>query len=126
MDGLTCHSLPCTQVGSDDFDVRVFQNEDVVAETSEADQFVGLCAIYGPKFGYALVNGTIGTRFRLACAPACGVLGHGCAAVGWLRRPRACVCLHARTRGMSTIVSHIAAAAAAEAEATPALRKVLA
>lgn len=52
-------------VGSDDFDVRVFQNEDVVAETSEADQFVGLCAIYGPKFGYALVNGTIGVYDRL-------------------------------------------------------------
>lgn len=58
---------PLLQVGSDDFDVRVFQNEDVIAEASEADQFVGLCAIYGPKFGYALVNGTIGALGR-ACA----------------------------------------------------------
>lgn len=53
------------QVGSDDFDIRIFQDEDVVAETSEADQFVGLCGIFEAKFGYALVNGTIGVYDKL-------------------------------------------------------------
>ena len=38
-------SRPELLVGSDDFDLRVFQDEAIVAETSEADQFVGLCSI---------------------------------------------------------------------------------
>ncbi|MEW5314625.1 MAG: hypothetical protein WDW38_006104 [Sanguina aurantia] len=52
-------------VGSDDFDIRIFQGGDVIAETSEADTFVGLCAVWGPRFGYALVNGTIGVYEKL-------------------------------------------------------------
>lgn len=52
-------------VGSDDFDIRVFQDEDVVAEVSEADQIIGLCPVFLSKFGYALVNGTIGVYDRL-------------------------------------------------------------
>lgn len=40
--------FPC-QVGSDDFDIRVFQDEDVVAEVSEADQIIGLCPVYLTK-----------------------------------------------------------------------------
>lgn len=52
-------------VGSDDFDIRVFQGEDMMAETSEADQFVALCPIFQASFGYALVNGTIGVYDRL-------------------------------------------------------------
>lgn len=53
------------QVGSDDFDIRVFQNEDMLAEVSEADQFVALCPVHLSRFGYALVNGTIGVYDRL-------------------------------------------------------------
>ncbi|KXZ53986.1 hypothetical protein GPECTOR_5g1 [Gonium pectorale] len=52
-------------VGSDDFDVRIFVGEDVIAEVPEADQFVALAAVVGPRFGYALVNGTIGLYDRL-------------------------------------------------------------
>ncbi|KAJ9522355.1 hypothetical protein QJQ45_008170 [Haematococcus lacustris] len=52
-------------VGSDDFDLRVFRNEDILAEVSEADQFVGLCPVHLSHFGYALVNGTIGVYDRL-------------------------------------------------------------
>ncbi|GLC47294.1 Bardet-Biedl syndrome 2 protein [Pleodorina starrii] len=52
-------------VGSDDFDVRIFCGEDVIAEVPEADQFVALTAVLGPQFGYALVNGTIGLYNRL-------------------------------------------------------------
>nr|ADI46967.1 LOW QUALITY PROTEIN: BBS2m [Volvox carteri f. nagariensis] len=53
-------------VGSDDFDVRIFCGEDVIAEVPEADQFVALAAVLGPQFGYALVNGTIGLYNRWA------------------------------------------------------------
>lgn len=38
-----------TQVGSDDFDIRIFQEEDVVAEVAEADQIVALCPVYMTK-----------------------------------------------------------------------------
>ncbi|CAD7699112.1 unnamed protein product [Ostreobium quekettii] len=48
------------QVGSDDFDIRVFQDEDLVAEVPEADVVVGLCPIQKARYGYALANGTIG------------------------------------------------------------------
>lgn len=52
-------------VGSDDFDIRVFSGEDYSMEAVEADQFVALCPIHGNKFGYALVNGTIGVYDRM-------------------------------------------------------------
>ncbi|GFR49930.1 hypothetical protein Agub_g12034 [Astrephomene gubernaculifera] len=52
-------------VGSDDFDVRIFCGEDIIAEVPEADQFVALTAVVGPRFGYALINGTIGLYDRL-------------------------------------------------------------
>nr|BCL66089.1 Bardet-Biedl syndrome 2 protein [Volvox africanus] len=52
-------------VGSDDFDVRIFCGEDMIAEVPEADQFVALTSVAGPQFGYALVNGTIGLYNRL-------------------------------------------------------------
>uniref|UniRef100_A0A7S2S5V3 Bardet-Biedl syndrome 2 protein homolog n=1 Tax=Rhizochromulina marina TaxID=1034831 RepID=A0A7S2S5V3_9STRA len=48
-------------VGSDDFALRVFRNEDIVAEEVEADRVVELAAL-GPAntFCYGLANGTIG------------------------------------------------------------------
>lgn len=48
------------KVGSEDFDIRIFHNEDVISEVSEADVVVGLTPIQGKKYGYALANGTIG------------------------------------------------------------------
>ena len=42
--------LPPSQVGSDDFDIRIFQNEDVVAEVSEADQILALAPVHLTKW----------------------------------------------------------------------------
>eukprot|EP00741_Cyanophora_paradoxa_P010844 tig00020544_g10484.t1 len=47
-------------VGSDDFEMRIFQNEEVIAEVTETDKIVALCKIRGTRFGYGLNNGTVG------------------------------------------------------------------
>jgi Bardet-Biedl syndrome 2 protein len=47
-------------VGSEDFEIRVFSNEEVVSETTETDKVTGLCPLRGTVYGYALGNGTIG------------------------------------------------------------------
>jgi outer membrane protein OmpA-like peptidoglycan-associated protein len=47
-------------VGSDDYEIRVFRNEEVVSETTETDRIVALCNIRKTTFGYALANGTVG------------------------------------------------------------------
>ena len=38
-------------VGSDDFEIRIFQNEEVIAETTETDRVLGVCQLRGSKFG---------------------------------------------------------------------------
>jgi Bardet-Biedl syndrome 2 protein len=47
-------------VGSDDFEVRVFHNEELTSEITEADKVTLLCPMNGPSFAYGLTNGTIG------------------------------------------------------------------
>eukprot|EP00736_Rhodelphis_marinus_P008019 Rmarinus@m.8619 len=47
-------------VGSDDFEIRVFQNEEYILETTETDRVTHLCPILGSRFGYGLGNGTVG------------------------------------------------------------------
>lgn len=49
-------------VGSDDFEIRVFKNEEITHEISEAEKVVFLSNIDGEssKFIYALDNGTVG------------------------------------------------------------------
>lgn len=47
-------------VGSDDFEIRVFKNEEVVTEVTEAERVVGLAPVSGSRYGYALCNGTVG------------------------------------------------------------------
>ena len=47
-------------VGSDDFEIRVFRNEEVTSETTETDRIVALTPIRNHTFGYALANGTVG------------------------------------------------------------------
>ena len=47
-------------VGSDDFEIRVFRNEEVISETTETDRIVALKPLRRETFGYALANGTIG------------------------------------------------------------------
>lgn len=47
-------------VGSDDFEIRIFRNEDLLSDISEADKVSFLKTMAGTKFGYGLVNGTLG------------------------------------------------------------------
>ena len=51
-------------VGSDDFEIRVFRGEEVIAEVTEAERVVGLTELSGSRYGYALANGTIGVYDR--------------------------------------------------------------
>eukprot|EP01039_Chlorochromonas_danica_P003873 gene3873-4231_t len=51
---------PYLLVGSDDFEIRVFYNEEMVTEISEADRVTVLHAISGSRFAYGLANGTVG------------------------------------------------------------------
>ncbi|KAJ7408966.1 Bardet-Biedl syndrome 2 protein like protein [Willisornis vidua] len=47
-------------VGSEDFDIRVFKEDEIVAEMSETETITALSPMYGSRFGYALANGTVG------------------------------------------------------------------
>ncbi|XP_049720069.1 Bardet-Biedl syndrome 2 protein isoform X2 [Elephas maximus indicus] len=47
-------------VGSEDFDIRVFKEDEIVAEMTETEVITSLCPMYGSRFGYALSNGTVG------------------------------------------------------------------
>ena len=47
-------------VGSDDFAIRTFHGEEVVAEVTEADRVTHLAPLEGERFAYALANGTVG------------------------------------------------------------------
>ena len=47
-------------VGSEDYEIRIFQDEEVLSETTETDKVVGLCPLRGTVYGYALGNGTVG------------------------------------------------------------------
>ncbi|CAG9466876.1 unnamed protein product [Pedinophyceae sp. YPF-701] len=47
-------------VGSEDFQVRVFQHEECLLETTETDAVTDLTPIHSQRYGYALANGTVG------------------------------------------------------------------
>uniref|UniRef100_A0A914USI5 Bardet-Biedl syndrome 2 n=1 Tax=Plectus sambesii TaxID=2011161 RepID=A0A914USI5_9BILA len=48
-------------VGSEDFDIRVFKGDEIIAEITETEAITGLCWLgEGNKFAYALANGTLG------------------------------------------------------------------
>ncbi|KAG1682561.1 Bardet-Biedl syndrome 2 [Nymphon striatum] len=47
-------------VGSEDFDIRVFQDDEMIGEMSETEAVVGVSDISGGRFAYALANGTVG------------------------------------------------------------------
>uniref|UniRef100_A0A4W2FYJ6 BBSome complex member BBS2 n=1 Tax=Bos indicus x Bos taurus TaxID=30522 RepID=A0A4W2FYJ6_BOBOX len=53
-------------VGSEDFDIRVFKEDEIVAEMSETEIITSLCPMYGSRFGYALSNGTVGVYDKTA------------------------------------------------------------
>uniref|UniRef100_H3DMY8 Bardet-Biedl syndrome 2 protein homolog n=1 Tax=Tetraodon nigroviridis TaxID=99883 RepID=H3DMY8_TETNG len=53
-------------VGSEDFDIRVFREDELVSEMTENETVTSLCHMYGSRFGYALANGTVGVYDRSA------------------------------------------------------------
>ncbi|XP_067905808.1 Bardet-Biedl syndrome 2 protein homolog isoform X2 [Heterodontus francisci] len=50
--------------GSEDFDIRVFKEDEITAEMSETETITALCHMNGSRFGYALANGTVGVYDR--------------------------------------------------------------
>jgi Bardet-Biedl syndrome 2 protein len=51
-------------VGSEDFEIRIFQQETAINEVTETDRVVALTPIRSTLYGYALGNGTIGVYNR--------------------------------------------------------------
>ncbi|KAK7891931.1 hypothetical protein WMY93_023894 [Mugilogobius chulae] len=51
-------------VGSEDFDIRVFKEDELVAEMTENETVTSLCHMHDSRFGYALANGTVGVYDR--------------------------------------------------------------
>ncbi|XP_078067235.1 BBSome complex member BBS2 isoform X1 [Mustelus asterias] len=50
--------------GSEDFDIRVFKEDEIIAEIAETETITALCHMHGTRFGYALANGTVGVYDR--------------------------------------------------------------
>ncbi|XP_062997425.1 Bardet-Biedl syndrome 2 protein isoform X2 [Elgaria multicarinata webbii] len=53
-------------VGSEDFDIRVFKEDEIVAEMSETETVTALSPMCSGRFGYALSNGTVGIYNQMA------------------------------------------------------------
>ncbi|XP_072026618.1 BBSome complex member BBS2-like [Amphiura filiformis] len=53
-------------VGSEDFDIRVFQDDEIIAEMTETEAITSLCTMNNSRFGYALANGTVGVYDKSA------------------------------------------------------------
>ncbi|XP_069822061.1 BBSome complex member BBS2 isoform X2 [Dendropsophus ebraccatus] len=53
-------------VGSEDFDIRVFKEDEIVAEMTETETITAMCPMYSSRFGYALSNGTVGVYERIS------------------------------------------------------------
>jgi len=51
-------------VGSDDFEIKIYQNEEVISQTSETDSVSHLTPMYLTVYGYGLANGTVGVYDR--------------------------------------------------------------
>eukprot|EP01137_Pigoraptor_chileana_P006826 Opistho-2@51608 len=47
-------------VGSDDFDIRTYRDDEVISETSEADKVVSLCRLTGGRYGFGTAGGNVG------------------------------------------------------------------
>lgn len=52
-------------VGSEDFDIRVFKEDNIINEQTETEAVTALTAFRGNKFGYGLANGTVGVYEKL-------------------------------------------------------------
>ena len=53
-------------MGSDDFDIRIFNDDDIASEVTETEAVTALQPLSGARFGYALANGTVGVYDRTA------------------------------------------------------------
>lgn len=53
-------------VGSEDFDIRVFKEDEIIAEMTETESVTCLYPLHGSRFGYALANGTVGVYDKTA------------------------------------------------------------
>ncbi|MCL4130234.1 UNVERIFIED_CONTAM: hypothetical protein GTU68_017545 [Idotea baltica] len=53
-------------VGSEDFDIRVFRNDEIISEMTETDSVTALCSMQGTRFGYSLANGTVGVYDKMS------------------------------------------------------------
>ncbi|CAF0786537.1 unnamed protein product [Adineta ricciae] len=51
-------------VGSEDYDIRVFREDQLIADMQETETIVSICPLIGARFGYALGNGTVGIYER--------------------------------------------------------------
>ena len=47
-------------VGSEDFEMRVFADDEIITEITETEAVTALTAVQDGRFGYALANGTVG------------------------------------------------------------------
>ena len=47
-------------VGSEDFEIRVFADDEIITEITETESVTNLTAVQDGRFGYALANGTVG------------------------------------------------------------------
>lgn len=47
-------------VGSEDYDIRVFKEDEIICEMSETEAIIELTKLDSGRFGYALANGTVG------------------------------------------------------------------
>lgn len=47
-------------VGSEDYDIRIFEGDEMTSELSEDDAITSLCSLGRGRYGYALLNGIVG------------------------------------------------------------------
>ncbi|GFG30618.1 hypothetical protein Cfor_05179 [Coptotermes formosanus] len=52
-------------VGSEDFEIRVFKEDNIINEQTETETVTTLAALGSSKFGYGLANGTVGIYEKL-------------------------------------------------------------
>jgi Bardet-Biedl syndrome 2 protein len=52
-------------VGSEDFEIRVFKEDNIINEQTETEAVIALAALGSNKFGYGLANGTVGIYEKL-------------------------------------------------------------
>ena len=57
-------------VGSEDFEIRIFAEDEILAEITETEAVTAITSVEEGRYGYALANGTVGvyektTRYLL-------------------------------------------------------------